>query len=219
MTIFIPWHSLIDKHCRHIPISASQLRVEEENIDFNSKSYKNVPGLHYMYTPILTSGAVLSSAREGNWDEYCWALLEWKHIRFHSGWRVLIAFWSFVWKTLLDDRPKPHVCKFHMKSANPWISMKFKIWICGFLSKNLQISLESADFSEIHSYLSDFNRETSKRKTTCIADNPLHLQDIVQRSLICVLLLVENMHNLATGCMLLRTNKIGITLRLNIRFL
>ena len=138
---------------------------------------------------------------------------------FIPWWRVLIAFWSFVWKTLLDDRPKPHVCKFHMKSANPWISMKFKIWICGFLSKNLQISLESADFSEIHSYLSDFNRETSKRKTTCIADNPLHLQDIVQRSLICVLLLVENMHNLATGCMLLRTNKIGITLRLNIRFL
>ena len=45
-------------------------------------------------------------------------------------------------------------------------SMDFQICICGFLSQNPQITLESADFNEIGSYLSD--RETSERNTICL---------------------------------------------------
>ena len=70
-------------------------------------------------------------------------------------------YWCFVWKTFLDDRPKPHVCKFHMMILMKFTeAVDFKIWISGFLSWNPQILMKSADFNTIHSRLSDFNRET-----------------------------------------------------------
>ena len=104
--------------------------------------------------------------------------------------RGLAPRWSFIWKTLVDDRPKPHVfgfCGFHEKSTdfqvwihwNTLISMKatdFKAWIYGFLKlshlceepNGKHISKEICGFhenlrisNEIHIYLSDINRETS----------------------------------------------------------
>ena len=44
--------------------------------------------------------------------------------------------WSFVWKTLLDDGPKPHVYKFQW---NPWISCEF----CGFHVDSVKFTLLS----------------------------------------------------------------------------
>ena len=75
-------------------------------------------------------------------------------------------YWSFVWTTLLDDRPKPHVCRyvgFTWNWQNLWISMEIHGFggFDRFQNVKLQISVESADFIEIHSHLSDFNRHTS----------------------------------------------------------
>ena len=65
--------------------------------------------------------------------------------------------WSFVWKTLLHDRPKPYVCKSHQNTVNLRIQ-----WIqCQKFTEHLVILLESANFNEIHSHLLDWNRETS----------------------------------------------------------
>ena len=84
----------------------------------------------------------------------------------------LANYWSFVSKTLLDDRPKQHVCKFqeiHSKSAGCDEICRFNVdsidsksEIHRFLNLNLWISkLKSADFNEIRSHLSDLNMERS----------------------------------------------------------
>ena len=85
------------------------------------------------------------------------------------------TFWSFLWKTFLDGRPKPHVCKFHDipdKSEFRLRNLQIQIsdlypWIYESKSKdfirvhkfhwNLQISMKS-------SHLSDLNRKTSNNE-------------------------------------------------------
>ena len=68
---------------------------------------------------------------------------------------TLNILWSFVWKTLLDQRPTPHdsnFCKMH-----------------GFWLWKLQILVKILDFGKTLIPAWDFKWETSmaKRKTTC----------------------------------------------------
>ena len=63
-------------------------------------------------------------------------------------------------RPILDDRPNPHVCKFHeihSKSVD-FIEIPMKFMDSAL---NPQISLESMDVKEIRSNFSDLNRETS----------------------------------------------------------
>ena len=66
----------------------------------------------------------------------------------------LVYHWSFVWKTLLDQRPKPHDSKIRQK---PWISTESHR-----LSQKLQILIKNWISIKIHGFWSktaDFNQK------------------------------------------------------------
>ena len=92
-------------------------------------------GSHYIWCSWDFIGRVRFArwAAEGKEPELCGSVWHQRQDELFKGAHVwvsvffysIIPFRSFVWKSLLDDRPKPHVCENH--------------W-------NLRISLKSADF-------------------------------------------------------------------------